>query len=129
MSVMSHINAVLGSCWTTVCQVFIDEIERLRRTSTTTAGVGIAGGSRLHSRSSRTESWGISEGGLDSISDREEVQLKGMLEKVFATMAVFSIESPLIGGQNSCIYQELLLIHIQITGYQLATVQEAFQSM
>ncbi|KAJ3919676.1 Zn(2)-Cys(6) binuclear cluster domain-containing protein [Lentinula edodes] len=110
MSVMSHINAVLGSCWTTVCQVFIDEIERLRRTSTATAGVGIAGGSRLHSRSSRTENWGISEGGLDSISDGEEAQLKGMLEKVFATMAVFSIESPLIG-------------------YQLATVQEAFQSM
>ncbi|KAF8832107.1 hypothetical protein HHX47_DHR1000886 [Lentinula edodes] len=104
MSVMLHINAVLGSCWTTVCQVFIDEIKRLRRTSTATAGVGIAGGSRLHSRSSRTENWGISEGGLDSISDGEEAQLKGMLEKVFTTMAVFSIESPLIGGQNSCIY-------------------------
>ncbi|KAJ4485845.1 Zn(2)-Cys(6) binuclear cluster domain-containing protein [Lentinula aciculospora] len=108
MSRASHINAVLGSCWTSVCQVLIDEIQRMRRISAATGGVGMAaGGSHLHS--ARTESWGIGNSGLESSSE-DEMQLVGMLEKVFATMAVFSVESPLIG-------------------YQLAKIQEAFQSI
>ncbi|KAJ3795906.1 Zn(2)-Cys(6) binuclear cluster domain-containing protein [Lentinula aff. detonsa] len=103
---LSHINAVLSSCWTSVCQVLIDEIRRTRRIIAATGGTRIASSSRLHP--TRTGSWGLGEGGLQGIE--EEMQLVELLEKVFATMAVFSIESPLIG-------------------YQLAKVQEAFHSI
>ncbi|KAJ3984589.1 Zn(2)-Cys(6) binuclear cluster domain-containing protein [Lentinula detonsa] len=104
---LSHINAVLSSCWTSVCQVLIDEIRRTRRIIAATGGTtGIASSSRLHP--TRTGNWGLGEGGLQGTE--EEMQLVELLEKVFATMAVFSIESPLIG-------------------YQLAKVQEAFHSI
>ncbi|KIK70720.1 hypothetical protein GYMLUDRAFT_254049, partial [Collybiopsis luxurians FD-317 M1] len=99
MSSVSHVNPILGSCWTSVCQVFIDELKRIRK------------GNRS-SLPAAAESWGRTdaynvEGDAENFS---EEQIVGMLEKVFATMAVFSIESPIIG-------------------YQLAKVQEAFQAI
>ncbi|KAJ3775128.1 Zn(2)-Cys(6) binuclear cluster domain-containing protein [Lentinula raphanica] len=108
MSMSPHINAILSSCWTSVCQVLIDEIRRIRRRNAATGGAGIAGSSRLSPARAGGWSSDHGEGGVQGIED--EIQLVGMLEKVFATMAIFSMESALIG-------------------FQLAKVQEAFHSI
>ncbi|KAE9400608.1 hypothetical protein BT96DRAFT_975287 [Gymnopus androsaceus JB14] len=86
MSTVAHVNPILGSCWTSVCQVLIDEIQSMRN----------------------ARNYGHDLGGtLQGVSEEEMV---GMLEKVFATMAVFSMDCPLIG-------------------YQLSKVQEAYQAI
>lgn len=71
MSTVAHVNPILGSCWTSVCQILIDEIRSIRHERNYALG-----------------------GALQSISEEETVR---MLEKVFSTMAIFSIDSPLIG--------------------------------
>ncbi|KAF9074797.1 Zn(2)-Cys(6) binuclear cluster domain-containing protein [Rhodocollybia butyracea] len=113
LSGIAHVNAILGSCWTSVCQVLVDELKRMRRLGAIghSQGLGLGiGGSGLHAVSS--ENWGRAslydiEGGLEGVTEEDVV---GMLEKVFATMAVFSMDSPLIG-------------------YQLSKVQEAYQTI
>ncbi|KAF5388612.1 hypothetical protein D9757_004640 [Collybiopsis confluens] len=93
MSSVVHINPILGSCWTSICQVLIDELQRVRK---------------LSNSSQAAENWGSSA--YNGIGDLSEEEIVRMLEKVFSTMAVFSVDSPVIG-------------------YQLAKVQEAFQTM
>ncbi|KAF5344291.1 hypothetical protein D9758_012320 [Tetrapyrgos nigripes] len=83
MGSIEQVNPLLGCLWTGVCKVLIDEISRVKA-----VGAG----------------WASPASG----SSREENELVEMLEKVFATMAVFSIESPLMG-------------------YQLAKIQETYQ--
>ncbi|KAE9404348.1 hypothetical protein BT96DRAFT_955643 [Gymnopus androsaceus JB14] len=86
MNIVAHVNPILGSCWTSVCQILIDEIQSMRN-------------ARNHRRDLGDTSQGMSE-----------EEMVGMLEKMFATMAVFSINSPLIG-------------------YQLTKVREVFQAI
>jgi len=71
ISNVAQINPLFGSLWTNVCRVFIEELQYRRSVRSGWAG-GVAN------------------------ETRQEGELEGMLEKVFATMAVFSLDSPLM---------------------------------
>ncbi|THV06926.1 hypothetical protein K435DRAFT_825738 [Dendrothele bispora CBS 962.96] len=82
---LTQVNPLFGSLWTSVCKVLINEIQYKRALR-----AGWAGGVPVDTR-------------------QQENELAEELEKVFATMALFSLDSPLMN-------------------YQLAKIQELYQS-
>ncbi|KAF9074796.1 hypothetical protein BDP27DRAFT_1399194 [Rhodocollybia butyracea] len=95
LSGVAHVNAILGSCWPNVSSTYT-LAEKDEKTGRYWTWLGIGGSSLRYAASS--EDWRRAslydiEGGSEKVSEEDVV---GMLEKGFAIMTVFPMDSPLI---------------------------------
>jgi hypothetical protein len=97
MGNVEQVNPLFGCLWMGVCKVFIEAM-----------GAGWAAPGSASSASHR---------------QRDQNELADMLEKVFATMAVFSIDSPLMGKY---LIRSTQFDSNFLAGYQLAKIQELY---